>query len=232
MLPVDHPLHSIVKRKNTPDVKHYQTALHYLLNRYQDSIDPRKIEKIPVTSRDPITAAKNPFKISIPENRESLTKEAKNAEEEVQVFLDGLAMEGKVGVVVVLLRAGKPAHKLHFHLGSEDKHTVHKAELLGILLGLHLIYTERRNSTTFTLRSDNQAAIKVFQSNLRSPGHHLAREALCLAHQIHHSKRKTKYALTIRWMASHKGIEGNEIVDREVKKVVEGSTSDPKLLLP
>jgi len=198
MLPADHPLHSIVKRKKTRDVIHHRTALH-LLDQYQDSIDPPKIEKIPVTSRDPIHAEKNPFKISIPEGRESSTMEAENAEEEVQVFSDGLAMEGEVGAAAILLRAGKPTCNLHFHLRSEDKHTVHEAELVGILLGLHLISMERRNSTTFALGSDNQAAIKAFQSNLRSPGHHLAREALRLAHQIQHRKRKTNYTLTIRW---------------------------------
>ena len=135
-------------------------------------------------------------------------------------------MEGKVGAAAILLRAGKPAHELHLHLGSEDKHTVHEAELAGILLGLHLINTERKNSTTFALGSDNQAMIKAFQSNLRSLGHHLAREALRLAHQIHHRKRKTKYALTIRWTAGHEGIEGNEAIDQEAKKAAEGFTSD------
>jgi len=153
-------------------------------------------------------------------------REAANAEEEVQVFSDGLAMEGKVGAVAILLRAGKPACILHLHLGLEDKHTAHEAELVGILLGLHLINMERKNGTTFALGSDNQAAIKAFQSNLRSLGHHLAREALHLAHQIHHRKRKTKYALMIRWMAGHEGIKGNKAIDWEAKKAVEGSTSD------
>jgi len=225
-LPKDHPLHSVVNRKNTPDVIHHRTAIHHLLDRYQNSIVPSKIEKIPAMSRNPIIIAKNPFAISIPKDRESSTREAANAEEEVQVFLDGSAMEGKVGAAAVLLRAGKPMRILHLHLGSEDKHTVHKAELAGILLGLHLINTERKSSTTFALGSDNQAAIKAFQSNLRSPGHHLAREALRLAHQISHRKRKTKYALTIRWTAGHEGIEGNKAVDWEAKKAVEGFTSD------
>jgi len=157
-------------------------------------------------------------------------REAVNAEEEVQVFLDGLAMEGKVGAAVVLLRAGKPACILHLHLGLEDKHTVYKVELVGILLGLHLINTERKNGTTFALGSNNQAAIKAFQLNLRSPCYHLAREALCLAHQINYRKRKTKYALMIRQTARHKGIKGNEAVDREVKKAAEGFTSDLTLL--
>jgi len=230
MLPEDHPLHSTIKHKNTQEVKHHRMAIHHLLDCYQDSIDPNKIEKIPATSHNPILAVKNPFAISIPVDRESLTREAANAEEEVQVFSDGLAMEGKVGAAVVLLRAGKPARILHLHLGLEDKHTVHKAELVGILLGLHLINMERKNGTTFALRSDNQAAIKAFQSNLRSPGHHLAREALRLAHQINYRKRKTKYALTIRWTAGHEGIKGNEAVDREAKKAAEGFTSDLTLL--
>jgi len=225
-LPKDHPLHSIVNRKNTPDVIHHHTAIHHLLDWYQNSIIPSKIEKIPATSCNPIIIAKNPFTISIPKDRESSTREAANAEEEVQVFSDGSAMEGKVGAAAVLLRAGKPMHILHLHLGSEDKHTVHKAELAGILLGLHLINTERKSSTTFALGSDNQATIKAFQSNLRSPGYHLAREALHLAHQISHRKRKTKYALTIRWTAGHEGIEGNEAVDWEAKKAAEGFTSD------
>ena len=67
------------------------------------------MEKIPEMSCDPIIAAENPFAISIPKDKESLTREATNAREEVQVFLDRLAMEGKVGVVAVLIRADKPA---------------------------------------------------------------------------------------------------------------------------
>jgi len=197
-----------------------------ILDQYQSSINPRRTKKIPATLSNPITTAKNLFAISIAKDRDSSMREAANTEEEVQVFLDGSAMEGKVGAAAILLRAGKPAHILHLHLGSEDKHTVYKAELAGILLGLHLINTERKNGTTFTLGSDNQAAIKAFQSNLRSLGHHLAREALHLAHQIHHRKRKTKYALTIRWMAGHEGIEGNEAIDWKAKKAAEGSTSD------
>ena len=198
-LPKEHPLHGAVNCKNTRDVVHHCTAIHNLLDRYQKSIVPREIEKILAISCNPIDTAKNPFAINIPKDRDSSIREAANAEEEVQVFLDGSAMEGKVGAAAVLLKAGKPICILHLYLGSEDKHTVYKAELMGILLGLHLIGTERKNSTTFALGSDNQAAIKAFQSNLRSPGHHLTREALHLAHQIHQRKRITKYTLTIRW---------------------------------
>ena len=84
----------------------------------------------------------------------------------MQVYADGSAIEGKVGAAAILLREGRPTRALHFHLGPEGKHTVHEAELVGILLGLHLINTEKKGGTTFALGVGNQAAIKAFQSNL------------------------------------------------------------------
>jgi len=56
----------------------------------------------------------------------------------------------------------------------EAEHTVHKAELVGILLGIHLINTENKGTTTCAIRVDSQAAIKAFDSDLRKPGHHIA----------------------------------------------------------
>jgi hypothetical protein len=96
--------------------------------------------------------------------------------------LDRLAIDRKVGVAAILLRAGRTTCTLHFHLGVEDNHTVHEVELIGILLGLYLISTERKGGTLIVLRSNNQAAIKAFKSNFRSPGHHITREALQLTY--------------------------------------------------
>jgi len=228
MLPKDHLLHKTMKSKRAKGIKHHRTALHHLLDAY--NLNLNSIEKIPVAPRNPNLIGLTPFKISIPEDRDSSIREAENAMEKVQVFTDRSAIEGKVGAAAILLREGRPTRTLHFHLGSEGKHTVHKAELVGILLGLHLISTEKKGGTTFALGSDNQVAIKAFQSNFRSPGHHLTQAALRLAHQIHNRNKKTKYALVIRWMAGHEGIEGNEIMDREAKKAAEGHTSDKELI--
>jgi len=38
--------------------------------------------------------------------------------------------------------------------GPESEHTMHKAELVGILLGMQLISTEKNGSTTFALGVD------------------------------------------------------------------------------
>jgi len=172
MLPKDHLLHKAVKQKSVWGIKHHHTTLHHLLNSY--NLNPNSIEKIPAALCNPNLIGVIPFKISIPEDRDSSIKEAKDATEKVQVFVDGSAIEGKVGAAAILLREGRPTCALHFHLSLEGKHTVHKAELVGILLGLQLISTEKKGGTTFALGSDNQATIKAFHSNLQSPGHHLA----------------------------------------------------------
>jgi hypothetical protein len=78
---------------------------------------------------------------------------------------------------------------------------------------------------------DNQAVIRVFQSDLRSPGHHLAREVLHMANIIQKRQGKTNHKLTLRWVAGHEGIEGNKIVDSEAKKAANRLTSN-KTSLP
>jgi ribonuclease HI len=179
---------------------------------------------------NPTYTGRTPFEISIPADRDSSTKEAEGAKEEIQVFTDGLAIKGKVDAAATLLRAGRPARTLHYHLGPEEEHTVHEAELVGIVLGLHLISTKRKGATTCAIGTDDQAAIKAFVSDLRKPGHHLAREVMHLTYRIRNRRRKSKYKLTIRWTAGHEGIEGNEAADQEAKKAAKGHTSDKEFL--
>jgi ribonuclease HI len=171
-----------------------------------------------------------PFKVRIAANREASIEEDVQAKEKVRIYTDGSAIEGKVGAAAVLIRPGKQLRILHKHLGLEKEHTVHEAELVGILLGMQLISTKKHGNTTFMLGVDNQAAIQAFHSDLRSPGHYLAREALEIAYRIQKCRKTPRYALTIRWTAGHEGIEGNKLVDREVKKATEGHSSDKKQL--
>ena len=103
-----------------------------------------------------------------------------------------------MGAAAVLIRKDKPDRVLHFHLGPESKHTVHEAELAGMMLALHLISTEKRNAMSCSIVVDNQAALKAFASNMRSPGHHLARKFLLLANRMLKRSNKCKYRLTLR----------------------------------
>ena len=119
---------------------------------------------------------------------------------------------------------------LHYHLGPASEHTVHEAELVGLILGLHLIRAIRIGDKRMAIGIDNQAVLKAFQSDLRSPGHHLAREALRQANIIQKRRGRTNHKLILRWVAGHEGIEGNEAADSEAKKAANGLSSSKPLL--
>jgi ribonuclease HI len=229
LLPREHLLHKPLANKKTCNSKCHRSPLIHLRTKYD--LDPNKVEKIPTTTRNPSIYGKLPFTITITEDRPSSTNETTNATEKIQVFIDGSALNGKVSAAAILLRMSSTPRILHKYLGPESKHTVHEAELVGILLALHLISIKKKANTSCMIGVDNQAAIKAFKSNLRSPGHHLAREVLCITNRLQ-KKRKGSYSLTMRWTAGHKGIEGNEKVDKEAKKAAEGHSSEEKSLPP
>ena len=195
MLPKSHPLHRIANHKTSGKIKHHKSPMNSLLAAYR--FDPKRVEKIPATARDPTLQGELPFITSIANSREDSIKEAKSTSKEVQVFTDGSALDGKVGVAAILTREGKPPCVLHLTLGPKSKHTVHKVELVGILLRMHLISAESHRNTTFTLGVDNQVAISTFHSTLRNPGHHLARETLQIANRMQKCRQKGRYKPTI-----------------------------------
>jgi len=194
-------------------------------------IDAKRLEKIPATARNPASTGKLPFQIDIPENREDSTGEAINAKEEIQIFTDGSAINGKVGAATLLMRPGKPTSMLHYHLGWVSKHTVHEAELTGILLAVCLVETEKRGHSSIVIGCNNQAAIWAFQTKLRNPGQHLMWEILRSANKLVKKGKKNKYSLTIRWTARHEGIAGNELANQEAKKAADSLSSEKLTLL-
>jgi len=200
-LPKEHPLYKQMNSKRTSTTKRHRGPIHNLARTF--NLDVKKVEKIPTAVRNPSKIGKCPFQISIPADKEDSIREAANVSEEIQVFADGSAHGGKVGAAAILRRENHPDRVLHFYLGRESEHTVHEAELVGILLAMHLIHTEKRNNATCMIAVDNQAALKAFDSELRKPGHHLAREALRIANQLQKHKNKRKYKLTLRWTAGH-----------------------------
>ena len=229
-LPKEHPLHKPVNWKVTRTTKRHRGPLHNLATSL--STDTKRIEKIPTIGQNPSKLGELPFRIKIPADKEASAREAENASEEIQVFTDGSAQGGKVGAAAILIRKNRPNRTLHFHLGPEAEHTVHEAELVGLMLAMHLIGTERRGATTCCIAIDNQAVLKVYNSTLRKPRHHLAREILDLAFRIRKRRSKRKYSLTLRWTAGHIGIPGNKKADSEAKRAAEGLSSANELLPP
>ena len=68
--------------------------------------------------------------------------------EKIKVYSNGSAQEGKVGVAAVMICPGKETHRLHYHIGLVDHHTVFEVEMVGLLLGLQLIKQRKQELAT------------------------------------------------------------------------------------
>ena len=103
---------------------------------------------------------------------------------------------------------------------------------MGILLGLHLIKTDRKGKTSYAIGVDNQAALSALNSVKATAGQHIANKILETAACIKKQRNSARYSLTFRWTAGHIGIKGNKEVDGEAKRVAEGLTLNVKALPP
>ena len=108
------------------------------------NVKPQEMETISQVPQNPALSHKRPFTVSVSRSKDTSIEEDMRVSETVQVYMDGLIQDGKVGAVALLIRQGEPNCMLHYHLRPSSKHMVHEAELVGILLGLHLIKMDKK----------------------------------------------------------------------------------------
>ena len=208
-LPDSHPLRRQYRLAGARKVKRHKSALHYMTQLYNIKADA--VEMIPAVRQNPAEISSLPVTIEIAGDKEASALLDSNSREEIKVYSDGSAHNGKVGAAAVLTQRGKADRVLRLHMGTSKEHTVPEAELVGMVLGLHLINTEKRNQRNCALGLDGQAAIKALRSELTNPGHHLAAEALRIATHLR-QRNSNRFNLTIRWTAGHVGIPHQENV--------------------
>src|SRR5258708_12093852 len=98
------------------------------------------------------------------------------------------------------------------------------------MLGMHLIKTEKVARCHTAIGTDNQAVISTIQKELSTPQHYLVAEIVHSIKLLNRQRKGKNYMLTLRWMAGHAGIDGNELIDKEAKSTPKGKSTDPKLL--
>ena len=227
-LPDSHPLRRQYRNAGTRKIKRHKSALHHMTQLY--GIQANEVETIPAVRQNPATRNLLPAILEIPGDKAASKQLDATSTEVIRVYSDGSALNGKVGAAAILIRQGKADRILRLCLGTTKQHTVPEAEMVGLILGLHLIATEKRNRKSCAIGLDNQSAIRALQTELTNPGHHLAAEALRIAKHLRSRNGNEKYSLKIRWTAGHVGIEGNEKADKEAKRAAEGNSSDAKEL--
>ena len=227
-LPHEHPLHTLVKKSTRRQIKRHKSPLHTLTSMF--GINPDEIEKIPPVRIHPKNRGLRTICIDIPPSKEESKRADSTAIEQIRVYSDGSAHRGKVGAAAILKRDGKLDHILKLHLGTTKQHTVYEAELVGMIMGLHLIKTERRSKVKSILNVDNQAVLVAIKSNMNKSGQHLAANLLQLAKHLCERRGNSGFKLTFRWSAGHVGIEGNEDADKKAKAAADRDTSEKEEL--
>jgi ribonuclease HI len=120
-------------------------------------------------------AWKSIFRIQIAGKTEEAIKIDRNDKTLMHVYTDGSDYEGGVGAVVALWISGREIHALVTRLGMPSEHTVFEAELVGIVLALHIIMKQEEVGTV-VIGVDNQAVIRVMQNLTSGSGQYIIDE--------------------------------------------------------
>ena len=223
-LPPNHPLTPHVERIEKRDVKKHRSALHKLIHTL--GVYPRLTETILTHVVKQGTSAL--FNTFISDNKKESLKDFAQLRDRTIVFTDGSCTDGLIGASAVLYIDYNHVATLCYHLGSADHHTVFEAEAVGLLLAAHLLL--KTNEVTFpaSILADNQAVIRSGANPTAKPGHYLLLRFRNLIRHLQNKKDINKKDITVRWIAGHEDVEGNEVADREVKLAAKGEVESRK----
>ena len=138
----------------------------------------------------------------------------KHPSNSIFVYTDGSGIDNNIGAAAVspLTQCTKMAH-----MGSSETSTVYAAELQGINLALQFADDDAEKGNKrdrVVIFTDNQAAIRSFQTPTGRSGAYIVAEAIPLIDKL---QRVRRTPVEIRWVPAHTGIWGNEAADRAAK---------------
>lgn len=196
-LPQSHPLYVHVRRATTY-VKRRRSPMHEILAAY--NLKPDNIETIEAIRLPP--GWRTPFPVSIAPNKEAaasseLTWAAKPG---YRIYSDGSDCDRGVGASAVLYSPGvlEPV-VLQYHLGPSERHSVYKAEIVGLILGIHLLIHLLSISMS-SAAADNTACLLAIQNRRPHPAHYLIDRLLGSLDSL--QCRHPGARLTFRWVAA------------------------------
>ncbi|KAG8870013.1 hypothetical protein FRB98_002007, partial [Tulasnella sp. 332] len=109
--------------------------------------------------------------------------------DDIKVFSDGSGLNGHIGAAAIT--TGPTNTTLRYYLGRDSAHTIFEAELVGILLALHIIAHCPPRTRSALIALDNQAAIEAVRDNRAQPGQQTIQEI----HRMTAKLRQTRHLL-------------------------------------
>ncbi|EIW79478.1 hypothetical protein CONPUDRAFT_125805, partial [Coniophora puteana RWD-64-598 SS2] len=133
-LPATNPVTKLFARAARMYVKHHRSALHYLVHRC--GVHPGEVESL---HYPPPFVSPTPLVTDIAGSKKEAVEKHNNRGPGTVVYSDGSSHNGRVGAAAILIRDDGSSRSLRHHLGTERTHTVFEAELVGVILALHLL---------------------------------------------------------------------------------------------
>ena len=115
----------------------------------------------------------------------------------VSVYCNGSGFEGGIGAAAVLFINQEEQCVLKYHLGTKVQHMVYKAEIVGLILALHLLAAlTHRLTAHIIIDSDSQATIKSLLNQCPHPAHYLLEHIHKTVKMLHENQYTLRYPRT------------------------------------
>ena len=91
--------------------------------------------------------------------------------------------DGKIGAAAVMMTDGMEIQTLRYHLGSETEHTVYEAEVIAVILALHMLTTLKRKLKKVTIGTVTTNHRRMSWKERGRMKGEMARNGICRAKQ-------------------------------------------------
>ena len=203
-LPPKHPLHPIAHKAAHHFVNRHKSPLHYLFHLTQ--LNPNSIETITPSHKHLTYTPSFSTKISLSKETAFTLAQRSHQLAHYKAYSDGSCFKNGVGAAAILYKNNNMIQISRFYLSTPDKHTLYEAELIGILLVLHLLTNLSCQLTrTSIIGLDNQAAICTLDNQCCKPSHYLLNHIHTAAKILHKKQDKLQNAAAFcnAWRTGH-----------------------------
>ena len=154
---------------------------------------------------------------------EEWTNESKASPGEILCFTDGSRLNGSSGAGVFMKLPDKSQRKIKVPLGKHA--TVFQAEITAINITVNKLIEKGIIDTNIRIICDSKAAIAAIKKNTTNS----KSVKQC---KLNISTLSRNNSVTINWVRSHIGIDGNEIADQVAKEATATVINGPEPIIP